>query len=248
MSRLPLGMIVLVILSILIYFGVAQRLLDRMRLSDKGALVVIAALIVGSFIDIPISRGNIQASVNVGGAIVPIGLAVYLLSKAGTGKERTRALLASLATGAVIYLVGSVLMSGDPGQRLGVIDPLYVYPLVGGGVAYLLGRSRRAAFVAATLGVLSLDFIHWIWLAVTRTPGTVNIGGAGAFDSIVIAGLIAVMLAELIGESRERLQGGPAHRGRDPELLKNLQSIDSDKEETAKDSVQKTDTGEGGEK
>jgi len=58
-----------------------------------------------------------------------------------------------------------------------------------------------------------------------RIPGTVHIGGAGAFDSIVIAGIIAVILSELIGEGRERLQGGPDSRGRDPNLVKNLKGI-----------------------
>ena len=51
-----------------------------------------------------------------------------------------------------------------------------------------------------------------------------HIGGAGIFDSIVLAGLVAVLLAEILGETRERLQGGPATRGRDPELLRHLNS------------------------
>lgn len=168
-----------------------------------------------------------QVSVNVGGALVPIGLAVYLLGKAGTSWERGRAFLATAATAGIIYFVGGYLMGdGDPqGGRLQILDPLYVYPLVAGTTAYLLGRSRRAAFVAATLGVLALDVIHWVWLAMTGTPGNVNIGGAGAFDSIVVAGLVAVLLAEVVGETRERLQGGPAGEGRDPHLLRNLKGV-----------------------
>lgn len=225
MTRLPVGMLVLVIASILVYFGLAQRLLDRMRLSDKTALAVIAALIVGSFIDIPLSRGNIQSSINVGGALVPIGLAVYLLVTAGTTKEWVRALVASVVTGGVIYYIGHFVMKGDPGGSRTIIDPLYVYPLVGGTIAYLVGRSRRAAFVAATMGVLFLDLMNWFWLISTGTPGTVNIGGAGAFDSIVIAGLVAILLAEIIGETRERLQGGPESKGREPKLIGHLKTV-----------------------
>lgn len=224
MDRLPLGLILLVAVSILIYFGLAHRLLDRMRLTDKAALGVVAALIVGSFIDIPIMR---DVSVNVGGGLVPIALAVYLLIRAGTAKEWLRALFAAAATTGVIYFLGSYVMRGDPGEKAFYLDPLYIYPLVGGLVAYLLGRSRRAAFIAGTLGVLGLDIVHWVWLGVTNTPGTVNIGGAGAFDSIVVAGLAAILLAEIIGETRERLQGGPQTEGRDPELIKNLKEPDS---------------------
>jgi hypothetical protein len=132
-------------------------------------------------------------------------------------------------------------MKGDPGDRT-VIDPLYVYPLVGGTIAYLVGRSRRAAFVAATMGVLSLDLIHWFWLISTRTPGTVNIGGAGAFDSIVIAGLVAILLAEVIGETRERLQGGPESEGRDPALISHLKTVPKQEAAEEKDFYARQDT------
>jgi len=222
-TNLPLGMIILIVAFILVYFGVAQRLLDRMKLTDKKALLIIGAMIVGSFIDIPLWLGETQVTLNVGGGLVPLGLALYLLFTAGTRQEWVRALIGTVGTTLVIYVIGSVLMGGEPENV--VLDPLYVYPLVSGIVAYLLGRSRRSAFIAATLGVLSLDIIHLIWLTTTRTPGTVHIGGAGAFDSIVIAGLLAILIAEIIGETRERMQGGPASRGRDPELLRNLRGV-----------------------
>jgi len=35
------------------------------------------------------------------------------------------------------------------------------------------------------------------------------VGGAGVFDQVVIAGVLAVGLAEIVGETRERLGGGP---------------------------------------
>lgn len=226
MTRFPIGIIALIIVSILVYFGLAQRLLDRLRISDKTALAVIVAMIVGSFIDIPISFGRVSAAINVGGGIIPIGLAIYVLSRAGTTKEWVRALIATAVTGGVIYFVGTYIMSGNPGDTFQILDPIYVYPIVGGLVAYIAGRSRRAAFVAATLGVLLLDVINYIYLVSTGTPGRVHVGGAGAFDSIILAGLVAVLLAEIIGETRERLQGGPAREGRPKELLENLENAE----------------------
>lgn len=228
---LNLGVIILIAVSILIYFGIADRVLDRMRLSDKGAFLVIAALIVGSFIDIPLFRGNIDITLNVGGAIVPLALSFYLLSKAGTGKEKIRAVVGALLTGVIIYLIGSVLMGKGHDEFNVLIDPIYIYPLVAGSIAYIAGRSRRAAFIAATIGVLLLDIFHLFYLITTRIPGNVHIGGAGAFDSIVLSGIIAVMLAELIGEGRERLQGGPDSRGRDPELIRNLKDLNPKEED-----------------
>ena len=115
-------------------------------------------------------------------------------------------------------------MSADPWQRgTDFIDPLFIYPLVAGLVAYLVGRSRRSAFIAATLGVLGMDIIDYIKILGTSAPGAVHIGGAGAFDSIILSGIIAVLLAEIIGETRERLQGGPESEGRPQELVEGLE-------------------------
>jgi uncharacterized membrane protein len=225
MFRFSFGMIALVIVSALIYFGFAHRVLDRMRLTDRAALAIIAAMIVGSFIDIPITAGAIDSSINVGGGIIPIALAIYVLVKAGSTKEWVRAILAIIVTTTAVYFAGQY-SDADPGAGKGwLIDPIYVLPIIAGTVAYIVGRSRRSAFIAATLGVLSLDIINYIFLATTGTAGTVLVGGAGIFDSIVLAGIIAVLLAEVVGETRERMQGGPTTEGRPKELLAGLRGI-----------------------
>jgi uncharacterized membrane protein len=224
MTGYPLGMILLIVVTILIYFGLAHRVLDRLRISDKTALLLVGLLIVGSFINIPITNGPPRVSVNVGGALVPFGLAIYLLLKAGTSKEWIRALIATVATVVAIVLTNRYLFAADDPWQGGIdfIDPLYVYPIIAAVVAYIAGRSRRSAFVAATLGMLSLDVFHYFQLASTGIPGRVAMGGAGAFDAIILAGIGAVLLAEIIGEGRERLQGGPESEGKPPELLKSL--------------------------
>lgn len=227
MDQNAIGIIVLIAVSILIYLGLAQRALDRMRLSDRGALLVIGLIILGGFINIPLPFLPFNTSVNVGGALIPVGLAIYLLVRAGTSKEWIRALVGTIATAAVVYVVGSLINSGstmEPAGRWAVIDAIYLYPLVGGIVAYLFGRSRRGAFISATLGVLLVDIFQYAWLINQGAPAsyTMLIGGAGAFDAIVLAGIVAVILAELIGESLERLSGGPKTEGRPPELVKGL--------------------------
>ncbi len=227
LGRLPIGIIALLIVSILIYFGMAQRVLDRLRLSDKAALGIIAALIVGGFINIPLPRGpRLEASLNIGGGLVPLLLSGYLIKTSGSAKEKLRAFFGIVATAAAVYMTGK-LVGADPETMF--VDPLYIYPLVGGVVAYLTGRSRRSAFVAATMGILVVDFITYFYLLSTRTPGSVLIGGGGAFDAVVIAGLLAVLLAEFIGETREWLQGGPQAR-RSPALLKQLRPIKKEDE------------------
>jgi uncharacterized membrane protein len=215
MRNFPIGLISLVVVSILIYFGVAHRVLDRLRLNDKSALAVIVAIIIGSFIDIPLGG---RVTINAGGFIAVI-LAVYVWIGAGTAFEKVRSLIAAIVVGLVLYLAGRYL-GAEPEAIF--IDPIYIYPLIAGIVGYLAGRSRRGAFFAAVMGVLSLDVTQYIYLVRTGLPGTVHIGGAGAFDSLILAGILAVLLAELIGESLERLQGGPDTNDRPQELIENL--------------------------
>jgi len=50
---MAIGTTLLLIAAALIFFGAAQRLLDRLRLTDSQALVLIALMIGGSFITIP---------------------------------------------------------------------------------------------------------------------------------------------------------------------------------------------------
>lgn len=201
---MSIGMILLTVLALLILFGVGERVLDRMHLTDRQALFMVAAIFVGGWLpDIEIG----WVSVNIGGALVPLGLCVYLLVRAGTGKERVRALVAAVLTGAAVYLIGR-LMPADPIQT--IVDPNYVYGLAAGVIAYLLGRSRRAAFFAGVVGVLLADIavaaLNWS----RGIDQTLHLGSAGALDAVVISGLLAVLLAEFIGEAIERMTTGRA--------------------------------------
>ncbi|MDI3534309.1 MAG: hypothetical protein PWQ82_674 [Thermosediminibacterales bacterium] len=200
---MPLSTIILLVVALLIYFGAAHRVLDRLRLNDKTAFLFIGAMILGSFLpNIPLVGG---LSINIGGGIIPIILAVYLILKAESAKEKTRSIVASLITAAAVYGAAKLLPS-DPGNM--IISPTYLFAILAGIVAYIFGRSRRGAFVAGIMGIVLSDIIYAVEIAIGNTPGATTIGGAGIFDSVVISGLIAVGLAEVIGEAREKLQGG----------------------------------------
>ena len=214
---MPTGLVVLFAVALLVYFGVAHRVLDRMRLSDAQALAFLGLMVVGSFIDLPLSRGRTSLSINVGGALVPVALSIYLLTRADTAKERVRAVVAAAATAIVIRVIGSFTTFDPPQTNL--IDPLWLSALVGGVLGYLAGRSRRAAFVAGTLGVVLADVAYAVQAFVQGMRSDVSIGGAGVFDAVVLAGLISVAFAELFGEARERLRGGPELSGERPRAL-----------------------------
>ena len=119
-----------------------------MRLTDKGALAILGALIVGSFIDIPITRGNIDTTINVGGAIVPIGVAIYLLAKAGTNMERIRAIFGAILTAGTMYYIGSVLMRGGHREFALFLDPVYITPVVAGLILICRKIQKIMPFVA----------------------------------------------------------------------------------------------------
>ena len=197
------GLILLVIVGILVGFGVAQRVLDRLRLTDRQALFFVLVLLVGGLLpDIPLGK---NLSINVGGALIPIGLSVYLLIKADSAKEVVRSLVAAALTGGAIYLLGSFLPD-EP--EAAFMDFNYLYGLVAGTLAYLFGRSRRGAFVAGILGTVIADFWSALELWMQGVSQPLRLGGAGAMDVIVISGLVAVLLAEFTGELIERMQRG----------------------------------------
>lgn len=201
------GMIALSVLSLLTLFGLGQRVLDRLHLSDRAALFAMAAIFVGGLLP-PIPIGRVQ--LGVGGFLVPAALCVWTLAKAGSGMERVRALAGALITGAAVWVI-LLLMPAEP-EKI-VVDPLYVGGIVAGLVAWLLGRSRRAAFVCAVLGVLLSDVASAVQALAAGADAPVRLGTGGALDAVVISAILAVLVAELAGEAAERLSRGRRKEG-----------------------------------
>ena len=215
------GRLILISLVLLIFFGVAERVLDRMHLTDKQAFLILGAIILGSFINLTLYHSDIlTVRMNLGGALVPLAVALYVWLRAGTVKEKTRSITGAVLTAAVIWLIGMLVNN----EYALPIDIIYLYPLIAGAAGYLAGRSRKAAFIAAVLGVLLFDLSHGLYLIYNRIPGLVHFGGGGMYETVILSGVLAVCLAEFIGEGRERMQGGPESRGRDKSVLQNLQA------------------------
>lgn len=200
---MSVGLTLLVVVTILVLLGVCRGVLDKMGLNDRQALIITGALFVGGLIpDIPLGG---EVYVNIGGALIPLAVCVYLIVRAGTAKERVRALIGALVTGLAVYWLGR-FMPDEPEAI--AFDPNYIYGLVGGLTAYLLGRSRRGAFVAGVLGVMGADIYQAVELRARGVNQALHLGGAGAVDVIVIAGLTGVILAEVVGEIIERVTRG----------------------------------------
>lgn len=210
---MPHGTILLVILAILIFFGVLHRVLDRMRLSDTAAFIIAIAMAAGTFLEFTLLRAPIQVSVNVGGFLIPLGLSIWLLATADESYEKSRAMIAAVLSALAVWGLSKML---NPEEQFMAVSPMIVFGLASGFIAALLGRSRRAAFVGAVGGLFLADVIHWLELSVTKVPGAVLFGGGGAFDAVVISGILSVGLVEFLGEAREHaLRSSPKGSGSD---------------------------------
>ena len=181
---MPAGAIILLIVAILIFLGLAQRVLDRLHLSDREALLFVLAMLVGGFLpDIPLTQ---TLSINIGGGIIPLILVIYLFIKAGTAAERSRAAVALLVTAVVVYIFLK-LFPLEPTYAV-LMDPMYLVAIIAGVAGYLAGRSRRSAFIAGVGSVFLNDLFTRLELFFTGARSELVIGGASIFDAVVVSG------------------------------------------------------------
>ena len=192
------AMLLLMAAAIMVYCGLLQRVLDRMHLRDRTALLLIGAMLLGTFLP-PLRFAWVE--VNIGGGLIPLGVCAYLLFRADTALERWRTLMGVLVTGAAVYAI-TLLLPSEAEQL--PVDPTLLVSLAGGLVAWLLGRSRRGAFVCGVAGVLLADTVT---AAVNWARGIAQplvLGGGGLADAAVLSGMLSVLLCELVGEAVER--------------------------------------------
>ena len=133
-------------------------------------------------------------AINVGGALIPLLLSLFLLPRAP--------LLRTGLAVVVVTLVASSLARVVPGVGI-TLNPL-VPPLVSAGTALVLAWRQAApvAYIAGTLGTLiGADLLHLG--EVIQSGGTfLSIGGAGVFDGISLVGIIAAFLSPGAAHSR----------------------------------------------
>ena len=197
---MSLAMLLLTVLAVLIFFGVLERVLDRMYLTDRAALILVALMFAGTLLP-NVTLGRV--AINLGGAVIPLGVCTYLLIRADTWRERVRAMAGAALTAVAVYVL-STLLPDEPEEMW--MEPNLLYGLAGGVVAWILGRSRRGAFVCGVVGVLLADvataMVNWQ----RGIAQQLVLGGAGLADATVLAGVEAVLLTELVGEIMERVK------------------------------------------
>ena len=189
------------IVILLVMFGVGQRILDDLRLSDKWALVILIAICVGLIIP-PIWIGK-YFCFSIGGFLIPLSLSIYLLISCGK-RDLFRTLLATVLIAGIIYGLEWILPA-DPEEVL--IDNMYIYGIVSGMVAYCLGRSRRNAFISCLFGVTLAEFVQWLINLFTGVKSILGLGVGGAFSTYIVAIIISVAVSEFLGRAFESACG-----------------------------------------
>jgi uncharacterized membrane protein len=210
---------VLGILSVLIQIGILRYVYARLGISSATAMVLLLASLLGSYLNIPIVHlagetaivdqrydflgmefsmptevdwpGTIIA-INLGGAVIPILLSLYLLARK---RIWLPSLIATAAVSAVCYRLAT------PVHGAGITIPIFIPPITACAIACLLAWSEASAvaYVSGSLGTLiGADLMNLGHIQELGTP-VASIGGAGTFDGIFITGIFAVVLASIAG-------------------------------------------------
>jgi uncharacterized membrane protein len=149
----------------------------------------------GMQVRLPPARATRQTTlaINVGGALIPAVLSLYLLVKISDKMGIPLGLLALLGiVTAVMYRLAR------PVKGLGIAVPGLIPPLVAAlGAWVLCPQEFRApcAYIACTMGTLiGADLLHLEEITKMGAP-VASIGGAGTFDAIFLGGIFAVILS-----------------------------------------------------
>lgn len=129
-------------------------------------------------------------AVNVGGALIPGLMSLYLLVR---NRLWSKGLIAAACVTAVCHFLA------DPVPGVGIALPVLVPSLVAAIVALVLSREHAAplAYMCGSLGtlfgadLLNLDKVQGLGAPVA------SIGGAGTFDGVFLVGIVAVLIASL---------------------------------------------------
>lgn len=127
-------------------------------------------------------------AINVGGAIIPVALSLYLLIHS---PHPIRMLMALGAVTCVVYKIAR------PVPGVGMAIPWLIPPIAAALAAIIFnyGWAAPTAYMSGTLGTLiGADILHLNKLKHFNAP-VASIGGAGTFDGIFLTGIIAVLLA-----------------------------------------------------
>lgn len=213
-----------VVLLFLLQLGVLGYAYMRLGISAGGALILLAGSLIGSYFNLPVAHFPAQRvvsgqevifygmhyvvpvvtewpgtiiAVNVGGALIPGAMSLYLLAR---NHLWGRGIVAIACVAVVCHWLA------EPVSGVGVALPIFVPAIATAVVAVVLSWRHAAplAYIAGSLGTLiGADLLNLGKIETMGAP-VASIGGAGTFDGIFVTGVLAVLIAGLTGAPAER--------------------------------------------
>jgi len=210
------------VLIILIEIGILRYAYTKIGVKRRYMFALLLLTFLGSYVNIPVaelppeqvhSGGEILffsmryvipmvqewprtiIAVNVGGAIIPALLSLYLVAK---NRLYSRGILGVAIVAIIVHLMAY------PVKGVGIAEPTFIPPLIAAGVGLLLSRQSAAplAYVSGSLGTLiGADLLNLGKIQGLGAP-IASIGGAGTFDGIFLTGILAVLLAAIFSGKR----------------------------------------------
>ncbi len=207
----------LAVMGVLMAVRLLRYASETMQISELTLLVILGLSLIGSYVNIPVAylpahrvvtadeirffgmtyvipvvrqtRATVLA-VNLGGAVIPLVLSLYLLVK------HRLYVLGAIAT-TCVAAVCHFLARPVPG--FGIALPVFVPASATAIIALALTRRRAAplAYISGSCGVLiGADLLNLPSVRALGAP-VASIGGAGTFDGIYLTGLLALLYAGL---------------------------------------------------
>ena len=231
MLILLFGLLVLVglviILFPIVFLTAIGATFTKLGFSWREALLILLLTLAGSFVNVPVRTLESRAApaydryvavygrfyripepvqrtvlaVNVGGALIPLVISLYLLYDSVVISGGYLVMGLALAGVAVVTVVTKLVARPVPG--LGIATPFFIPPLAALIAALVLSTFAGGvpvaaviiAYVSGTLGTLiGADLLILGHIAELGAP-MASIGGAGTFDGIFLSGIIAALLA-----------------------------------------------------
>ena len=214
------------LLVILVVIGALRHAYLSLGVSPRTALLLLLGSLIGSYFNIPVAvlppeqvesdkviefygmqytvpvvenlPGTVIA-INVGGAVIPTIMSIYLLASRGLW-----------ISGAIATAIVAIVLHwlADPVPGVGIAVPIFVPAIVTAVISLLLSRRDAAplAYISGSMGTLiGADLTNFDKVAGLGAP-VASIGGAGTFDGIFLTGILAVLLAGLYRPSRPAVQ------------------------------------------
>jgi uncharacterized membrane protein len=222
MGCLPLILFLILLALLPLVFGqLFTTALMKLRLEPSTAILLVMGIILGSGINLPLkriprndtlvedplaimgltgrwpglqrTRQETVIAVNVGGCLIPAGLALYEIAHLLFDNPQSLSWLAI----AVAVNTAVCYRLAQPVSGVGIALPGLAPAAVAAMSAVWLvpEQAPQVAFVAGVLGpLIGADLLHLRDIEALET-GVASIGGAGTFDGIVLSGIVAAYLA-----------------------------------------------------